>query len=538
MAYDIGIKLKLDGEKDYRDAINKITQVNKTLDAELKAVTSSFDKNTTAEEKKRKTEEILQKQLENSREKLAKVGIGLKDATANYDENSKEVLSWRQAYAKAETEVNNITQKLNSLDDALEDTTENSSDFKTIFTANLSAEAVKGAITGIVNGIKQIGEALVNTAKESRQFADDIRTMSTQMNISTDTMQEFWYMQDLVDVSAQSLADGFRKVTVAMKSAENGSGDAYDTFNKLGVAIYDSEGKLRSSSDVFLDVIDALGQISNETERNIAATTLLGETATNFNTIIAIGSEGMRQFRNEAHETGYVLDEERINSLVGVSDQFARMDLAMTTAKNTIGVALAPVIIALANAIIALINQVRVIVANIQEFANQCVNLYNIVSTAIASIPGIFQQMGSTIATTFSNLISSAFSWGSDMISGFASGITSHMNAVLERVRGLASSIRSFLHFSRPDIGPLRDYETWMPDFMKGLAKGIDMNSYLVENAIGRVADGMTINPNISTTSARGGIMINLGGVTFNGYTSKQGNDLVKDLNRQLGRLY
>ena len=538
MAYDIGIKLKLDGEKDYRDAINKITQVNKTLDAELKAVTSSFDKNTTAEEKKRKTEEILQKQLENSREKLAKVGIGLKDATANYDENSKEVLSWRQAYAKAETEVNNITQKLNSLDDALEDTTENSSDFKTIFTANLSAEAVKGAITGIVNGIKQIGEALVNTAKESRQFADDIRTMSTQMNISTDTMQEFWYMQDLVDVSAQSLADGFRKVTVAMKSAENGSGDAYDTFNKLGVAIYDSEGKLRSSSDVFMDVIDALGQISNETERNIAATTLLGETATNFNTIIAIGSEGMRQFRNEAHETGYVLDEERINSLVGVSDQFARMDLAMTTAKNTIGVALAPVIIALANAIIALINQVRVIVANIQEFANQCVNLYNIVSTAIASIPGIFQQMRSTIATTFSNLISSAFSWGSDMISGFANGITSHMNAILEKVRGLASSIRSFLHFSRPDIGPLRDYETWMPDFMKGLAKGIDMNSYLVENAIGRVADGMTINPNISTTSARGGIMINLGGVTFNGYTSKQGNDLVKDLNRQLGRLY
>ena len=538
MAYDIGIKLKLDGEKDYRDAINKITQVNKTLDAELKAVTSSFDKNTTAEEKKRKTEEILQKQLENSREKLAKVGIGLKDATANYDENSKEVLSWRQAYAKAETEVNNITQKLNSLDDALEDTTENSSDFKTIFTANLSTEAVKGAITGIVNGIKQIGEALVNTAKESRQFADDIRTMSTQMNISTDTMQEFWYMQDLVDVSAQSLADGFRKVTVAMKSAENGSGDAYDTFNKLGVAIYDSEGKLRSSSDVFLDVIDALGQISNETERNIAATTLLGETATNFNTIIAIGSEGMRQFRNEAHETGYVLDEERINSLVGVSDQFARMDLAMTTAKNTIGVALAPIIIALANAIIALINQVRVIVANIQEFANQCVNLYNIVSTAIASIPGIFQRMGSTIATTFSNLISSAFNWGSDMISGFANGITSHMNAVLERVRGLASSIRSFLHFSRPDIGPLRDYETWMPDFMKGLAKGIDMNSYLVENAIGRVADGMIINPNIGTTSARGGIMINLGGVTFNGYTSKQGNDLVKDLNRQLGRLY
>ena len=76
-----------------------------------------------------------------------------------------------------------------------------------------------------------------------------------------------------------------------------------------------------------------------------------------------------------------------------------------------------------------------------------------------------------------------AWEWGSDMINGFADGIMSAMNWLLDRVRSIASSIRSYLHFSRPDVGPLRDYETWMPDMMKGLAQGIDRNLWRVEDA-------------------------------------------------------
>lgn len=45
------------------------------------------------------------------------------------------------------------------------------------------------------------------------------------------------------------------------------------------------------------------------------------------------------------------------------------------------------------------------------------------------------------------------------------------------------SKIASFLHFSVPDEGPLSDYEKWMPDFMKGLAGGIERNRKLVKNA-------------------------------------------------------
>ena len=55
-----------------------------------------------------------------------------------------------------------------------------------------------------------------------------------------------------------------------------------------------------------------------------------------------------------------------------------------------------------------------------------------------------------------------------------------------------ADKIRSFLHFSRPDEGPLRDYETWMPDFIDGMVKGINENVYKVSNAVKRVAKTMS----------------------------------------------
>ena len=65
-------------------------------------------------------------------------------------------------------------------------------------------------------------------------------------------------------------------------------------------------------------------------------------------------------------------------------------------------------------------------------------------------------------------------------------------------VSGLADRIRSFLHFSAPDEGPLSDYETWMPDFMKGLAGGIEKNRNLVEKAVKDVASDIVLSPKVS----------------------------------------
>lgn len=78
--------------------------------------------------------------------------------------------------------------------------------------------------------------------------------------------------------------------------------------------------------------------------------------------------------------------------------------------------------------------------------------------------------------------------WGKDMIQGMIRGITSMIDGVVGSVKNVASAIASVIHFSRPDIGPLRNYEQWMPDFMSGLAKGIRDNLWMVEDAAGALA--------------------------------------------------
>lgn len=69
--------------------------------------------------------------------------------------------------------------------------------------------------------------------------------------------------------------------------------------------------------------------------------------------------------------------------------------------------------------------------------------------------------------------------WGEDMVEGLGNGIKqksegSWFTGILS---GLAGIIASFIHFSRPDRGPLREYEKWMPDMIQGLAKTLDSSS-------------------------------------------------------------
>lgn len=78
--------------------------------------------------------------------------------------------------------------------------------------------------------------------------------------------------------------------------------------------------------------------------------------------------------------------------------------------------------------------------------------------------------------------------WGKDMIQGMIRGITSMIDGVVGSVKNVASAIASVIHFSRPDIGPLRSYEQWMPDFMSELAKGIRDNLWMVEDAADALA--------------------------------------------------
>ena len=151
---------------------------------------------------------------------------------------------------------------------------------------------------------------------------------------------------------------------------------------------------------------------------------------------------------------------------------------------------------------------------------NTIINVWNTIYTTVTTVvnnifngvTAVFNNMLSGIASIISNiyntivngfnaaknhitgLASQAYGWGRDIIQNIVNGIRAMIGSVASAASSVASTIRSYLHFSVPDEGPLTDFESWMPDFMKGLAKGINQSKGTVEKAIRGVADIMDMS--------------------------------------------
>ena len=102
------------------------------------------------------------------------------------------------------------------------------------------------------------------------------------------------------------------------------------------------------------------------------------------------------------------------------------------------------------------------------------------------------QNVIKSIKDALLGMPSKAAQWGKDMIQGLINGIKGMINKVGDAAKGVANKIKNFLHFSRPDEGPLKNYETWMPDFIEGLAKGIDKSSYVLETSAENMAKNLS----------------------------------------------
>ena len=118
----------------------------------------------------------------------------------------------------------------------------------------------------------------------------------------------------------------------------------------------------------------------------------------------------------------------------------------------------------------------------------------NGIKTAITAIPKIVKGIFDKVKGIITGLASKAIGWGKDFIGGLKKGIMAGVNGIVKAVKGIADKIKSFLHFSRPDEGPLREYEKWMPDMMDGLANGIYDNLYKVQNAARAAAHSIGVN--------------------------------------------
>lgn len=349
MAVDIGPKIGIEGEAQFRKQINDINQALKTMGAEQKAVASAFQDEADAEKKMAAQKDVLNRQIEAQREKLTLLEKGLRESAAKYGEADSKTQKWQQAVHEATAQLNNMNGQLNGMDGTIEDTAdalgdaeEATSGWADVMKGQLLADAVKAGLSKVYDLVKDIGSAMWDASKAGAAYADDVLTMATVSGMSTDQLQEYKYMADLVDVSVDTITGSMTKLTNSMTKAQKGNKETKKAFKELGVAIKDESGNLRDNQDVFNDVIAALSKIDNETERDAKAMQLMGKSAKELNPLMAAGADKLRDLAREAHDTGYVLSGSALDALGKQQDAMDRLDKKTEALKNRFAVGLAP----------------------------------------------------------------------------------------------------------------------------------------------------------------------------------------------------
>ncbi len=362
---NINTRFTLSGEKEYKQALSEIGSGMKVLDSEMRKVSSAYAQNADSVEALSAKNDVLERKISTQAEKIDYLRAALQQSAEKYGEADKRTMQWQASLNNAEAELNNLNsqfdenkqkiaesgKEMGNLGDVvnglssklgiqLPDSMKQS--MNAMGSLDASSLALAGGFAAVAAAIVKAEKALISMTKEAASNADDLLTLASVTGTTTDSVQELNYMADLTDVSFDRIKDSLKETTNKMQEAAAGTGDAYDAYQRLGVEITNADGSLRSAQDVFYDTIDALGEMKNRAERDALAMDLMSESAQELNPLIDLGGEKMRAYAQEAHDMGYVLDNDALQSLQAVDDAYSRLQKTQEGVKNQLSAEFAP----------------------------------------------------------------------------------------------------------------------------------------------------------------------------------------------------
>lgn len=408
------LKLKLDGEAEYRAALSSIDKSFKELGSEMNLLSAKFAENGDSVEAlsakndvlNRKVEtqqqrvDTLKKAVEEAKQIQEQANKAFEGAAAALDAGSDEYKTLASQVQKAadqtavwQTKLNNAEAALYGMKDALDENNEaiekaqrKGTGLKGIF-ANLKESfadskgeavglgdalggaaaklgiqlpegaskalnslngisagtaAVAGGFAAVAAAIVKTEKALIDMTKEAAEGAKEIETFASITGQSEQQVQQMQYASEKLGVSYDRVRDSLKEITNKMQEAENGSADTAAAFDKLKVSLRGQNGELRDAQDVFLDVIDALGNVENQSERDALAMDLMSESAQELNPMIEAGRETIQQYAQAASDMGLVLEEDELKALTEVQSAFYDLEQQQKATKNQLAAEFAP----------------------------------------------------------------------------------------------------------------------------------------------------------------------------------------------------
>ena len=375
----IKTRFELDGEKEYKAAVSEINASLRVLNSEMKLVSEQFKNNDKSVEALTASSDVLSRQILTQKEKIEALQAALKNSAERYGEADARTKRWQTSLNNAQAELVKMERELKANSDAIEKTNgelagldeglddtigsgKGLGDVLNDLTGKLGINLPEGA-TSTLNSMVSLGgeltlligafaaaaaaiveveKVLANLTLEQAAAAGEIQDLSMQTGLSTEAVQRYQYACDLIGVSFDTVASSQAKMIQSMADVQSGSETATATWNQLGIEVMNADGSLRDAQEVFLEVIDVLGQIENVTQRDAVSMEIFGRSAQDLNPLIVQGTDAFQALCDEASKVGAVLTDVQLEALAGVDDALIRFNERLDAGEKALALKFTP----------------------------------------------------------------------------------------------------------------------------------------------------------------------------------------------------
>lgn len=455
MAYDIGPVIGIEGEREFRESIRQINDNMRTLGTEMRAVASQFDRNDNSTEALTAKNNVLNRQIEEQKNKLSELGRGLAAATERYGENDRVTQGWQRALNQATADLNNMERQLRDNTEALEraanptedmaeevhDLGDNADDAgKKVFTlgdlikANLISEAIIGGVKALGAAMVSIASGVKDAVAETIDYAGEIADMSAKTGVAAEELQKYSYAAKMSGMEMETLEKAMIKSQKSFADAKTGSKTLQESYKSLGIDI----SKISNSSDAFDKTIRALADLKDETKRNALANDIFGKSYAEMAPLLNEGSKGIEDLKKKAQELGVVLSEDAINSGEALGDTLDTLKLTMAGVANSL---------------------VSLLLPGLSDLATKGTEYLKEFSSNIKNAKGDMGIIGKVVGDTLGDLVSKIADKLPDIIAGakglilsFVGGITENLPKVAESGVSIVADLVKALIDALPNI--------------------------------------------------------------------------------------
>ena len=375
----IKTRFELDGEKEYKAAVSEINASLRVLNSEMKLVSEQFKNNDKSVEALTASSDVLSRQILTQKEKIEALQAALKNSAERYGEADARTKRWQTSLNNAQAELVKMERELKANSDAMEKNNEDLSNLDEGFddtigsgkglgdvlddlTGKLGINLPEGA-TSTLNSMVSLGgeltvligafaaaavavveveKALANLTLEQAAAAGEIQDVAMQTGLSTEAVQRYQYACDMIGVSFDTVASSQAKMIRSMADVQSGSETAAATWNQLGIEVMNADGSLRDAQEVFLEVIDVLGQIENATQRDAVSMEIFGRSAQDLNPLIVQGTDAFQAFYDKASDVKDILTDVQLETLAGLDDEMHNVEARFESGANSMALKFTP----------------------------------------------------------------------------------------------------------------------------------------------------------------------------------------------------